>query len=363
MMRPSLRLLLIGIAAGAILATGIGLAIQRNAGAEASGTEPRAKRVRVAAVAQSDAVKELRLSGVVTAKQSAALAFTVGGRMVSRAVDLGDRVRRGQILARLDARPFANQLAATDASLAEVDARIEQAQRDVARTRALQQANAVGTEELEKIENGLRVAEAKRQSLLAQRAEHARLLEEATLRAPFAATVVSVHLESGEYASPAAPVLTLSGIGAAELEIEIPEIYRDAVKEGAEVRVELPLSGTREVAGTVAAVAGAATGPGQLFPLRIVLAEPIPAGVSATVVLPVATPSQALVPVAAVANPGGQRPFVFRVASSRVERVFVEVRELLGDRVSIDGELESGDRVVVAGHARLLDGDAVEVTP
>ena len=66
--------------------------------------------------------------------------------------------------------------------------------------------------------------------------------------------------------------------------------------------------------------------------------------------------------MAAVANPGGQRPFVFKVSQSRVERVFVEVRDLLGERVSLDGDLNTGDRVVVAGHARLLDGDTVEVT-
>ncbi|MEL6546085.1 MAG: efflux RND transporter periplasmic adaptor subunit [Myxococcota bacterium] len=357
----SSSLVALGVVAGAVLATGVGLFTQRQLGAEPGRPEVGPKRVEVATVDRVESEKQLKLSGVVRAKQSAELAFTVGGRMTARSVDLGDRVRRGQVLARLDSRPFRNQLAATDAALAEVNARIAQAERDVSRAQALNDAKAVGAEELEKIENGLAVAQAKRQSLLAQRAEHARLLEESALRAPFDGTVVSVHAEAGEYANPARPVLAVSGSGELELEIEVPELYREAVAEGDEVEVELPLSSITQSKGRVLAVGAAARGPGQLFPVRIALAEEVPAGASATVVVPVKIPARAMVPVAAVANPGGQRPFVFRVNSTRAERVFVEVRDLLGESVSIEGELESGDAVVVAGHASLLDGDEVEV--
>jgi multidrug efflux pump subunit AcrA (membrane-fusion protein) len=70
---------------------------------------------------------------------------------------------------------------------------------------------------------------------------------------------------------------------------------------------------------------------------------------------------QLAVPLASIIDPSGKHPYVFRVADGRAERVPVEVRTLVGERITVVGALHAGDRVVVAGHAVLLDGDPVEV--
>jgi multidrug efflux pump subunit AcrA (membrane-fusion protein) len=62
-----------------------------------------------------------------------------------------------------------------------------------------------------------------------------------------------------------------------------------------------------------------------------------------------------------VLNPGSSRPAVFRVSDGRAERVFVEIGDVVGDRIVVDGALSAGDLIAVAGHTALAEGDAVEV--
>ena len=66
-------------------------------------------------------------------------------------------------------------------------------------------------------------------------------------------------------------------------------------------------------------------------------------------------------PLAAVLNPGGRQPSVFRLDGDRVTRVEVEVETLLGERVAVRADLVPGAEVVVTGHTSLLEGDRVEV--
>ncbi len=86
-------------------------------------------------------------------------------------------------------------------------------------------------------------------------------------------------------------------------------------------------------------------------------------GMAAEVVFAVGGESSGLlaVPLAAVLNPGGRQPEVFRLEGDRVHRVEVEVVSLVGERVAVRGDLEAGAEVVVTGHTALLDGDRVEV--
>ena len=65
------------------------------------------------------------------------------------------------------------------------------------------------------------------------------------------------------------------------------------------------------------------------------------------------------VPSAAVTSPVGRGTFVFVVKDDRAQRVPVEVRRLVGDRAVVRGEVATGDRVVIAGHAGLLGEDFV----
>ncbi|MEO1173360.1 MAG: hypothetical protein AAFX94_15105, partial [Myxococcota bacterium] len=85
MNQKNLRLVALGFIAGAIVVTALGLLVQRPARAlEPAPLEDTRKRVRVAAVESASATKSVRFAGIVQAEERAALAFTVGGRLVAR---------------------------------------------------------------------------------------------------------------------------------------------------------------------------------------------------------------------------------------------------------------------------------------
>jgi len=182
------------------------------------------------------------------------------------------------------------------------------------------------------------------------------------MEAPFSGTITAVMLEPGEHAQSGTPVLEISGDGAIELRVEVPESVVSSLRKGQPASVDLPFAGT-STAGQITSVARAALGPGRLFPVIVAL-EPAPslaAGISAELLLETATKQALTVPMRAVVNPGSSWPAVFVVRAGQARRVPVELGHLVGERVAVVGDLALGEQVVVAGHTQLADGDAVEV--
>jgi RND family efflux transporter MFP subunit len=321
------------------------------------------RRVEVAPVELLESRRPLRYSGIVRAADRAELAFTVPGRLAHRPVELGDRVKRGQLLAALDAGQFVNAREAARARVQDVQARLAQLRRDQVRVERLLEAHAVGSEEAEQVRSGLEAAEAGLAAATAELAEAERLVRESRLVAPFAGSVAELRLQPGEYAQPGWPVVRLSGAGELEVEVEVPEAQRLGLEPGAEVSVELPLVSGGRLTGRIASLGRAASVAGRLFPVVVALAEAdgVVPGVTAEVELSLGVETLPSVPVAAVVDPGGRAAAVFRAVGGRVERVPVSVRELVGSRVTVEAALGPGDEVVVAGHANLLDGASVEL--
>lgn len=322
------------------------------------------KKVRVASVETSSDPRELRFSGVTRSAQRARLSFSIGARLESRPVEVGDVVKRGQVLARVDGLEVKNGLATAQAALAEARARRSQLERDVQRVESLVAVKAATPEELEKTQAGLESLRATEEAASSRVREMERLLGETGLRAPYDGTVTEVLAEPGEFVGPGRPIVTLSGEGDTEVQIEVPESLLPELVPGAVVPVRVAMLG-REVAGQIRSLGRSAAGPGQLFPVVVALdkAAGVPAGATAELGFRVGENAALSVPVGAVVDPGGRRPAVFKVDGEVVRKVQVEVGSLIGNRVTVRGGLVVGDRVVVGGQRGLLDGDGVEVTP
>jgi len=275
---------------------------------------------------------------------------------------VGARFRQGQILARLDERPFDNAVTAATAAVVEVEARLAQQERDRVRATHLLEAGAISREAAEQIEANVVALRALRDAAVAKASEARRTSTEGVLRAPFDGTVVAVGLQPGEFAQPGATVVEIAGDGPVEVEFEVPETFIDALRPGQPVEVSLPFA-ARAVPGRVLTRGGASGGAGRLFPV-VVAVDPdrdVLPGMTAEIEV-VSRGRRALsVPLAAVLNPGGTRPAIFRLDGRRVRRVEVELHGIAGDRVTLSGPLEPGDRVVVTGVGLLADGDEVEV--
>lgn len=369
-LQPILRLLV----AAATLAGAIYLSAESQIRTVDAQENPNVKRVRTAEVETASGSRQLRFSGVTRAAQRARLGFAVGGRLVERAVDVGDRVDEGQVLARVEDREVKNAIATARGALAEVQARRAQAERDVDRVAELVEAKAATSEELEKTRAGLAGLNAAEEAASARLDETERLLEETTLKAPYDGTVLETLVEPGEHVVPGRPVVSVAGTGDLELEVEVPESVVLRLRQGASVDVVVPFLG-ETVPGTLHSIGRSAAGPGRLFPVVARISdERLVSGATAELSLRLETDQALAVPIAAVVNPGGRSPSVFRVDDGpdgpHVSKVRVEVGSLsteVGgeDRVTVtpadDAALQAGDQVVVGGQRGLLDGESVVI--
>lgn len=348
----------------------------------AGADEPSARvevRVELAAVRRVSSADTIELHGTTRASERATLAFAVGGRLQERAVDVGDRVRAGQTLARLDASGYTNGVAAAEATVRELEARREQLVRDEARVVTLREGGVVGEAQLEEVRTGVvRVDESLDAARVAVR-EARRQRGEAVLRAPFDGVVRAVFADEGAVVGPGAPLLLIAGDGPTEITLDLPERVVRWARVGSAVDVRLPTSEER-YAGTLVAAADAA-GPNGLFPARVTLPDHVELASGRGVIVRLTSndPVDELrVPVRAIVDPSGDRPFVWSVDSTGVAtRVEVRIGALRDDaqgdvrpdraaRAEVvllePSPLAEGARVVVAGHRRLLDGDRVDVS-
>lgn len=351
----------------AALAAALGLWLQlggqRDSQAQRAPSDP-ARVVRVQAVHAAPEHRLARFTGVFRARQRAQLAFTMGGRLIRRPAQIGQRVKQGDLLAQLDPAPLRLARDGARAQLADVQARHDQLARDLVRITRLVEQKSAAAEAQEKTRSALEATGAARDGLVARLAEAERQLMEARLTAPFDGTVLEVGLQPGETAAAGRLIVVLSAEDQLEVEVHVPESVRAGLSPEAKVQVNLPMADMPALGGQIMQLGRAASGPGSLFPVIVGLdgpAEGVVPGFTAEVVLPVRRAGGLLVAVPAVADPGGHAPFVYRVKDGRAERVPVKVLGLLEGEVLVQSGLRLGDEVITQGHASLLPGEAVQV--
>lgn len=319
--------------------------------------------VEVGEVAAVDTDRAFALTGVTRAADRAQLAFQVSGRLAERTVSLGDEVAEGDLIARLDQPELEPAAAAARAQAEQLETELAQAERDLDRVRRLHEQGAATRQELESAQSRRDALAASLRRARAEVRRSQRLLGETRIVAPIAGTVEQVYFEPGEFVPAGRPVVGLSGGGAVEVEIGLPETLLGEVAVGDEARLTLPLLGG-EATGRVTELAAASPGPGRLFPAVITIdASPrLRPGMTVAWHLRSNRGERLTVPVAAIASTGGRsQPKVFRVDNGTVSAVPVTLGVVVGERVVVSGDLAAGQRVVTLGLEGLVDGRAVEV--
>lgn len=354
---------LVTLVFAALLTGGIYLTIQPPADADADVVVVHeTPRVRVDRASSAPDHRELTVYGVTRAADRTVLAFAVPGRMLERHVEVGDTVTAGDLVAVVDEAPMRNEQRAASAAIDDLQARLDQVERERQRVQDLIAADLGTGQALDSLDADARSLEAGLDAARARLSEARRLRGETELRAPFDGVVTDVLVEPGQVVAAGTPVLVVTGASGAEVEVGVPETAVARIRVGAQVAVRFPLTGSTSLTGTVTHIARA-SGPGRLFPVTVALppdADTMP-GVTAEVDLRLPEPAGVAVPVGAVVDPTGAGAAVFAVHEGTARRVPVHIRRITGDLAVVDGELVPGTEVVVAGMGGITDGDAVEV--
>lgn len=325
-------------------------------------------------------------TGVAQASAQTPLSFRVGGNIRQLTVKLGDRVSRGQTLARLDATDLQVQASQASAQRSSSEAQLESAKTQLVNARGtyerserLYETSAIS---LSEFENALAQYEAARAQVDAAesqlRASSAQVdaagnqVNYTRLVAPFSGIVLSVEAEENQLVGAGAPIVLLAKEADPEVAINLPENLISAVKRGMEVEVSFPVLDNQSFQGEVSEVAFAA-GAAPSYPVLITIADrarAIRPGMAANVAIPTASggklAGQPVVPPAAVGEDTEGR-FVFLLEPTgqsdyyQARRRAVTVGDLVDEGFRIDSGLEVGDLVVTAGLKQLLDGMEVRL--
>lgn len=172
-------------------------------------------------------------AGVIAPRTEAQLAFQTLGTMIARDVSVGDHVRRGAIVARLNPDDLESSVRAAEAAAEAAAVQLRTAEATAARTRALRERGVAAQAQLEQAERALaagRAAEQQAQSQLA-RARDAEGF--AAIAAPFDGVVTAVLKEVGMVVSAGDPVLVLASDDAREAVIDLPETLLSGLAPGA----------------------------------------------------------------------------------------------------------------------------------
>ncbi|MDL0431590.1 efflux RND transporter periplasmic adaptor subunit [Marinobacter sp. TBZ242] len=328
------------------------------------GNDVAAVTVRAAEVTggQTEGVS-LRFSGIVRAAQRATLTFQVSGTLRERAVELGQTVKTGDLLARVYNPALEPARDSAAARLEELRTQYRQAQREWERSRQLHERGVVSEQGLEQLASRRDSLKASMATAEASLAEATRLLQESELRAPFGGRVEALLVERDEFVAAGQPVMRLSSPDGREVEVRVPAYMLNHVSLGQLLPVWSVQQRNRPPeTGSIVEIAQSGGVRGELHPVLVSLpadtlepGEPVEVGI---------TPRETVattVPLLAVMKSNGGAS-VFRVSDGIARRVPVTVQRIIGERVVVDAtDLTAGDQVVYAGMTRISDGDAVEV--
>ncbi len=306
-------------------------------------------------------------SGSVAAWQEMSLGVELAGvRVEAVLVEVGDPVRAGQVLLRLDARTLEVQARQADAALAQARANLALARADSTRGESLLERKLISGSDADQLKAALIRAEAQLTTAEADR-DAARLkLGFATLHAPQAGVISARTVQPGQVVAAGAELLRLIRDGRLEWRAELAE--QDLTRVPAGVAVELVGPDRQPVRGRVRTVSPALDPQTRTGLVYADLPEPgaLRAGMFAEGRIVLGTANASVLPREAVVYRDGL-PYVFVLpgadAVTKVEQRRIGIGTEQGDIVEVTAGLGPGDRFAVRGAGFLSDGDLVRVVP
>ncbi|HEY5996512.1 MAG TPA: efflux RND transporter periplasmic adaptor subunit, partial [Candidatus Deferrimicrobiaceae bacterium] len=393
---PLAALLTLGTGCG-----GGGAPSGRSAGADKS-QAPR--EVRLVPAGEGHLPRTVTVTGTLAADEEVTAAFKIPGRISELAVDLGSPVRKGQLLARLDATDYRHKVEQAEAALRQVRAglgiRSDSADErvDPEKTAQVREARAVLDEArasrnrmAELLEKGfiskaeydsslsrLQVAEGRHQAaveeihnrieLLAERRSSLALakqqLADTELRSPIDGAVRARQASVGVYLAEGAPVVALVRVHPLRLRVSVPERDASSIRVGQPVRVH-PEGDAAEHTGRITRISPAIQELNRTLAIEAELPNPggrLRPGTFARAEIEVAAPSPTvLVPSSAIVSFAGIEKVMGVKDGKAVERR-VRTGRRSGDRIEILEGLAAGDPIVAEPGA-LAGGQPVTVKP
>jgi RND family efflux transporter MFP subunit len=324
------------------------------------------RAVRTWVVGTAPAQAQLEFAAEVRPRVESRLGFRVQGKLVERPAQVGQTVRAGQLLARLDPQDLKLGQEAARAALAAAQAQLDVAESEFKRFVTLREQGFISGAELERREAGVKSARAAVEQARAQLNVQTNQSGYSSLVADASGVITAVEAEPGSVVATGATVLRLAHDGPRDAWFSVPEDRVAALRamqgRSGLLKVRLWGADTRTWPATVREIAAAADPATRTFLVKADLGPaPVALGQTATVMVPgPVAPAALILPLTALfEHQGKTQVWVLDRTSMAVQMRAVQPLAPQGNQIIIASGLQPGETIVTAGVHTLSPGQKV----
>ena len=352
---------IIGLLALTFLAIGCGGEGQKTM----AGNSP-AVAVKVSSVSENSSIPFLTASGKVEAAKSANISTRMMGYVDKIYVQVGDKVRNGQLLLSINNADVSAKLAQVNAGITEAEAAFNNAEKDYNRYTALFQENSSSRKELDDVTAQFEMAKARLEAARQMKNEVNAQLSYANIRAPFSGVVTNKFINTGDMANPGMPLLEVESPGAYQVLAMVPESEITAIQKDSKVDVQLKSIG-KLVSGKIIEVSTSAKNTGGQYMVKVLLDAAsdtnILSGMYATVQFPIVqkTSTAIMIPKEALIYKG-QLTGIYTVSQSNTALLrWLRLGRTVGDNVEVLSGLSADEEYIVSAEGKLYNGVKISI--
>lgn len=312
---------------------------------------PAKVTVEARAVQQVSMPRGVSAVGTLRSEDSVVLRPEITGRITEINFSEGGKVKKGQVLIRLDD-------SVAKAQLQQAQANLSLANSQYRRAIELGKQGFISKQARDESSSQLKVQQAA--ASLAQAN-----LDKTVILAPFDGLIGLRNVSVGDYVSPGADLVPIESIDPLKVDFRIPEHYLGQVKEGSKLALSFDALPGQTREGEVGAISPQVEVGGRSILLRANVPnadDTLRPGMFARVRLQFSDELVTVVPETALV-PAGEEQYVYRIDQGKAKRVVVKVGQRRGGTVEIQEGLNAGDQVIVSGLQKVRDGDLVEILP
>lgn len=326
--------------------------ISCNSKAEQNTTAPQIQKVTVQTVQRIEQSQVLTYSGTIEPHNTAQIGFAVPGVVNNVAVQEGQYVNKGQLLATIDATEYINALTIANASL-------EQAEDMYQRLNELYQKGSLP--EKDYIEIRTKLAQAR-----ANKTINAKRIADSRLYAPMAGIITAKQVERGSTAAPGVPAFTIIKTDMVYAKISVAENEVGSLKKGMKATIEVPTI-HKTLAGKISIINPQADPTSKTYAVKAQLTnngqELLPGMIANVTINTNHTQQRIVIPAKAVLRDADDITYVYVVGShQKAVRKRITTTGITGNHEIIVQEgLNDGDSVIVEGQTKVKDGTTVQL--
>ena len=306
------------------------------------------------------------LVGEVRARYEASQSFRISGKIMERKVDVGAQVKKGQLIARLDAIDMNLNAAAAMADVRAAEASHALAVAELERQRQLFAKKFISASALDIREAELKTSAARLAQVKAQANVSGNQTQYTNLTADRDGVITMIRAEPGQVVQAGEVVVQIANLKETEVLVAVPESRMAEVKVGTQVAIKMWASPDKIYAGRVREIAPAAETATRAFNVRVSVMDAddrVKLGMTAGVKFiqqQAQQSAQLVIPLAALTEINGKKLVWVIDAENKAQPRTVTAGEFTEDGVLIASGLQAGERIAIAGVHTLVKGQPVK---